>query len=303
MTLINTFAGIGWDPELRGILAVAAGTIVWMGSIYLILATNLANRLGFMVALAGFFGWMVILGLFWWIKPSATGPAGRAPSWEIEEVNTGDLTQATLEDARALGADLDSVELPSPEELSEMTVGQFEAAAAEVEPELSDWKLIAPSDPSRGEAQATVDEYLTSGEYPGIDSTDDYVAQYAFETGGKPERTSDGWFGRAADKVARSVRITHPPHYAIIQVCPSTAETRAEAAEAGQAPPTPTCDQNADKVNIVLVRDLGQQRLPVALFTIGSGLIFALLCYMLHVRDRVVAEHRSAPLPAPATGA
>lgn len=302
MSLITTFAGIGWDPEIRGILAVAAGLFVWMGSIYLILATNLANRLGFMVALAGLFGWFVILGLFWWIKPSATGPAGDPPSWDIEEANVGDLTAANLEDARELGGDLESVTLPSPEELSEMTAAQFEATGEEVDPQLSGWELVAPSDPARGEAQATVDEYLTSGEIIGIDSTDDYVTTYAFETGGKPDRTSDGWWGRTADKISRSLRLTHPPHYAIIQVCPTTAETRAEAAEAGEAPPTPTCDENADKINIVMVRDLGQRRTPVALFTIGSTLIFGLLCYMLHVRDRVVAEHRSAPVPA-TTGA
>lgn len=302
MNLINTFAGIGWDPEIRGILAVAAGLFVWMGSVYLILATNLANRLGFMVALAGLFGWLVILGLFWWIKPSATGPAGRAPAWEIEEVNTGDLTTSSLEQARELGADLDSVTLPSPEELSEMTAAQFATTGDEVDPQLSDWKLVAPADPARGEAQATVDEYLTGGEYLGIDSTDDYVTTYVFETGGKPDRSGDSAVDRIADKVTRTLRLTHPTHYAIIQVCPTTAETRAEAAEAGQAPPTPTCDENADRISIVMVRDLGERRTPVALFTVGSGLIFALLCYMLHVRDRVVDEHRSAPIPA-TTGA
>jgi hypothetical protein len=302
MNLITTFAGIGWDPELRGILAVAGGLAVWMGSIYLILATNLANRLGFMVALAGLFGWLTILGLFWWIKPSATGPAGRPPAWEIEEVNTGDLPGASLEQARDLGADLDEVTLPTPEEISEMTAAQFAATADEVDPQLDNWRLIAPSDPARGEAQAIVDEYLTGGDYLGIDSTDDYVTQYAFETGGKPDRTSDGWWGRTADKISRSLRLTHPPHYAVIQVCPSTADTRAEAAEAGQAPPTPTCDEDADKINIVMVRDLGERRTPVALFTLGSGLTFALLCYMLHVRDRVAEQHRSAPVPA-TTGA
>ena len=55
MTLTHTLAGISWDPEIRGILIVAVGAAVLMGSVYLLLATNLGNRLGFMVALAGFF--------------------------------------------------------------------------------------------------------------------------------------------------------------------------------------------------------------------------------------------------------
>jgi hypothetical protein len=67
----------------------------------------------------------------------------------------------------------------------------------------------------------------------------------------------------------------------------------------GEAPPTPECDPNADLVSVVLVRDLGEARLMPALVCLGSGLIFGLLCLMLHQRDRAVAANLAAPLPAP----
>jgi hypothetical protein len=295
MSLTQLLAGIGWDPQIRGLLVVVVGVVVLMGSIYLVLATNLATRLGFMVALAGFFGWMLILGLFWWISPSETGPAGSAPAWEVEEINTGDLSQASLTEAR----DIDLSNLPDPETLQDATPEEFEAIAAEEEAHLSGWGLVAESDPSRGEAQAVVDEALTAGEYPGISATSDYVPMYALEIGGKPERKSDGVFDRVANKITNSLRVTSPPHYAVVQVCLTTPESRPEAAAPGETPPSPECDTDTDRISVIMVRDLGDRRLPVALVTIGSGLIFGVLCYMLHVRDRRVTEHVSAPLPAP----
>jgi hypothetical protein len=296
MTLTHTLAGIAWDPQIRGFLAVGVGVVVLMGSVYLILATNLGNRLGFLVSLTAFFGWMVILGIFWWIKPSTTGPQGRVPAWTVEEINTGDLTQAQLEDARALA---ELPQLPDPDELADMDAARFEEVSAETAPELSGWHLVSAAEPSRGEAQSVVDETITAGEYPGIDSTDDYVTQYVFETGGKPQRESDAVVDRIANEITNTLRITSPPHYMVVQLCPSLADTRAEAAQPGQAPPTPECDPNADTVSVILVRDLGQRRLLPALITLCSGAVFGLLCLMLHLRDKQVAENRAAPLPAP----
>jgi hypothetical protein len=299
MTLIHTLAGIGWQPEIRGLLTVAVGVAVLMGSVYLLLATNLGNRLGFMVALAAFFGWMTILGIFWWIKPSATGPAGDPPRWEVEEVNYGDLGQAILDEAH----DLDTSDLPSPDDLRALTPAEFEQVAAEEEPLLNEWKLIPESDTAYGEAKATVDAELTNGNYLGIDASSDYEGTYAFETGGKPERDGDGVLDRVVYKFTDTfAHPTNPTHYAIVQVCPTTLESRPEAAEPGAAPPTLECDESADTISVIMVRDLGQRRTLPALITIISGLLFGLLCYMLHVRDRVVVEHRSAPLPAPTGG-
>jgi hypothetical protein len=71
---------------------------------------------------------------------------------------------------------------------------------------------------------------------------------------------------------------------------------------AGQPPPAPQADPNAQVISVVLVRDIGQRRVPAALMFISFSTIFTILCTMLHLRDRGVAEHRSAPVPATTGG-
>ena len=290
MTLVNTFAGISWDPQIRGILTVVVGVAVLMGSVYLLLATNLAARLGFLIALAAVFGWLTIHGITWWLYPPGNGPAGRIPSWEIEEINHGDLQQAQLSEAH----DLDTAGLPSPEDLREMTPEEVEEVNEEFADELNEWRLLPEGDAARGEAQTTIDTALATGIIPGIGDTTDYLYLYAFDTGGKPERKSDSAWDRFTNEVTNSLRITSPPHYAIVQLQP----TLDQEAEPGQPPPTPEANESASVISVVLVRDLGERRLPAALVTVGSASTFGLLCMMLHQRDRRVKEHREAPLPA-----
>jgi hypothetical protein len=294
VTLLPTLAGIAWDPQIRGILAVLAGVLVLMGSVYLLLATNLANRLGFMIALTAIFGWMTIHATVWWIYPPGNGPGGRIPSWEIEEINYGDLSQALLTEAH----DLDTSDLPSTEELQDATPEQATEISEEHAGELGEWKLLAVSDASRGEAETTIDAALAEGIVPGLEDPTSRVFTYAFETGGKPARDGDGVWDRVTNKIDQALTLRHPPHYAIVQFQAAIPQE----AVAGQPPPVPEADPNAQVISAVLVRDIGQRRLPAALLTIGCGLTFGLLCAMLHTRDRRVAEHRSAKVPATTGG-
>ena len=70
---------IGWEPELRGLLTVIIGVVVLMGSIYMIMATNMGSRLSFLVTLTGLMGWMALMGATWWIY--GIGLKGPEPSW------------------------------------------------------------------------------------------------------------------------------------------------------------------------------------------------------------------------------
>ncbi|MYA84444.1 MAG: hypothetical protein F4Y12_02550, partial [Acidimicrobiaceae bacterium] len=108
----HVIAGLAWDPEIRGFMAVFAGVIVLMGSVWLLLALNTGTRLGTLVATAGFFGWMVIMAAVWWIY--GIGWAGDTPTWQLQEINVGDLDAAALEEARVLP---DLPELPTAFEL------------------------------------------------------------------------------------------------------------------------------------------------------------------------------------------
>ena len=66
-------------------LVVLVGSAVLMGSVWLILTTNVGSRVGTLNAVAGFFGWMAIMGFVWWIY--GIGMVGEAPSWQVVEVN------------------------------------------------------------------------------------------------------------------------------------------------------------------------------------------------------------------------
>ncbi|HZA75989.1 MAG TPA: hypothetical protein VE623_06310 [Acidimicrobiales bacterium] len=294
MSLVPVLAGIAWDPQIRGILAVLTGVIVLAGGVYLLLATNLAQRLGFLVILSALFGWMTIHGLVWWLYPPGQGPIGDIPAWEVEEINHGDLSQALLDDAH----DLDTSGLPTPDEINDATDAQIVDINGEFADELNEWTLLSPADASRAEAQSVADATLAEGVVPGLEDTSSYVHLYAFDTGGKPERESDAVWDRVTNRITNTLRVTSPPHYAIVQVQPAIPQEEV----VGEAPPPPEADPDAEVISIVMVRDLGQRRLVPALIAIGSGLMFGLLCAMLHARDRVVAEHQSAPLPAPTGG-
>ena len=185
--MLHLVAGIAWDPQLRGFLAVLVGVVVLMGSVYLILGTNLGSRLGFLVAISALFGWCTLMGLTWWIY-GTIGMLGEAPKWEVKEVvyasgSTDDsgLSDAALEAAR----DLDTSALPPPAEIQELDEADLDALLEEVEPTLGGWTFLPESNPSFGEAKATVDEHFVAfpDEELGLESAADYVTVYSFETG------------------------------------------------------------------------------------------------------------------------
>ena len=82
--VVLTIAGIGWEPEIRGALTVVLASTVLMGSVWLLLASNTGVRLGSLLTLAGFFGWMFLMGIVWWIY--GIGYAGSTPTWVYEEL-------------------------------------------------------------------------------------------------------------------------------------------------------------------------------------------------------------------------
>ena len=108
MEALDVIAGLAWDPEIRGFMAVFAGVVVLMGSVWLLLALNTGTRLGTLIAVTGFFGWIVIMAVVWWIY--GIGWAGNTPTWQLTEINVGDLDAAALEQATTLP---DAVVLPS----------------------------------------------------------------------------------------------------------------------------------------------------------------------------------------------
>lgn len=291
MSIVNVLAGIAWDPQIRGFLATAVGVVVLLGSVYLLLLTNVGTRLGFLIASAAFWGWMFLMGTIWWVYGNV-GMLGEAPHWEVKEVLYPDTDASSIDQVR----ELDTAELPGHDELAEEIEADPVAAEERYQPTLgADWRLLPESNPSFGEAQATVDAFMSDEGVPAleIDGADDYVTLYAFERGGKDELERDP---SRIDRILHELKTTfwqvsHPVHHAVIQVQPVIEQE----AEPGQPPPRPQADPSEPVISVVMVRNLGDVRFPAAMITIGSGIVFALLCHALHRRDERVAELRALP--------
>ncbi len=252
-----------WDPTIRGYLVVGVAVAVLCGSIYLLLATNLGNRLGFLVALSGLFGWMVLMGSVWWVY--GIGYVGPDASWEVKEVVE---SQSATDTSAAVNADA-----------RDLTEG---------------WESVAEDNPSRGELQAAADEALTGEEKitEVFTASSDYKAVAVYERGGKDP-----------DALVSRLPLRHPPHYAVVQVQPvvpvsvlaspdDPCPAGNECYVLGETPPKAQADTSAPVFTVVLERDLGAKRLPAALLTVASLLVFGLCVYLLHERDKQAMANR-----------
>ena len=267
---MNALLAITWEPELRGILIVIIAVVTLCGSVYLVLGTNLGARLGFLVALSGLAGWMALMGGIWWVY--GIGLKGPEPSWEAIPGRT--VIQDT-EALRSAGV-LDS--LPTiPEDAT------FRDEADLVADQFVDegWVQLEESEPSFGQAGSSAGELLVETE---TFATGEFQVERVFDTGG--ERYPK--INESLDFLA----FFHKPHFAVVEVAPL--EQLRE--EPGRAPTAPEIDTTRQHQYVYMVRDLGARRQPAALITIGSTLVFLLLCWMMHRRDRVVAENRSRQL-------
>lgn len=290
MQTLNLIAGIAFDPTIRGILAVLVGVVVLMGSVYLLLATNTGNRLGFLLALTGLFGWMAIMGSIWWIY--GIGMQGQAPEWDVVEYNAGDVDQAVTEkvtelELSDLPQDDDGVDYEAMSTLAEEDPERFVEINERFQEDSDGWRWMPASDPSRGEAEATV-----SAELPecstcnfGIENPADFLVLGAFEVGGKEGLPAEpSRWDRIRTQIVSAFTIKNPERYAVVQV----QRVIEQEPEPGQAPPTPEVDPDEPIISVVMIRDIGDRRFPAAMITIGSTLIFALLCWVLHQRERIL---------------
>ena len=74
--------------------------MLFIGSIYLLLGTNLGARLGFLVTFTSLMGFLMILSILWLTTASPLeSPKGRVASWSVIE-NVPDITKAKTEAVR-----------------------------------------------------------------------------------------------------------------------------------------------------------------------------------------------------------
>ena len=84
--MLHLLAGIAWDPQIRGFLAVLVGVVVLMGSVYLLLGTNLGARLGLPRRAQRPLRLVHDHGRSPGGSTAPSGCSARPRSWEVEEV-------------------------------------------------------------------------------------------------------------------------------------------------------------------------------------------------------------------------
>jgi len=260
---------INWYPELRGILIVIIGASVLVGSIYVILMTNMGARLGFLVVLTALVGWFFIMGAIWWTY--GKGLLGTDPSWQPVGGRT------VLQDNRSLS---EAGVLSNPIEIPAGTNPADTAALVNQQLIANGWKQLDPAAPEYQQAGAAATTFL---EESGALKAGEFQVVNVFDKGG--ERRPQLWDGKL-DFLA----FFHKPHYSLVEVVPLVPQRD----EAGRAPPAPVIDTTQPHQYVFMIRDMGSRRKPAGFITVGSLLVFLVLCYMLHSRDRRVQANRAA---------
>ncbi len=268
---MNALLSIAWEPELRGALTVIIGVVALGGSTYLLLGTNLGARLGFLVAVAGLFGWMASMGAIWWAY--GIGLQGQLPSWQPADPFTIVRDGRQLIDAELLEA---PVVVNSDASFSDIADSAAMSLANE------GWLRLPEDDQGRGQAIAAADEIIQN--QAELYAAGEYEAVAVYERGG--DRYPK--IGEEFDFFA----FFHKPKYAVVEIAPVIPQR----VEPGRAPARPIIDEQQPHQYVVMLRDLGSQRQPAAFVTIGSTLIFLVSCWLLHRRDKVVRAHLSGQL-------
>jgi hypothetical protein len=169
-----------WEPQLHGILVVTLAVVLLPGTVYLLLATNLGSRLGFLIAIAGLFGWMSIMGIVWTVY--GIGLKGTANAWVVKTVVPGDIAAS-----------------------SNLVLDGFPTG----------WHKLATDVPEVADASTAADPALAppadTGKQGIYTSSSDYLAVAAYDKGG--EKYLPGW-----SHPPEFIAFKHKPHYFVLQV-------------------------------------------------------------------------------------
>jgi hypothetical protein len=260
---------IGWEPEIRGLLTVVMAVTMLCGSIYLIMATNMGARLAFLVVLTALFGWLMLMGITWWIY--GIGLKGPDPTWKEVPGRT------VLQDADALyTAGVLDVRPDFPEDAT------FNERADLVSAQLlaQGYTILDKSDAQFGQVQAAASVFLeeeeafVAGQFEIIE---------VFDVGGNRYPK----IGESLDFLA----FFHEPHFVVAEAAPLV-QVRTEP---GRAPVPAEIDENAQRQYVYMVRDAGAVRRPATVLTLGGGAIFLALCFLLHRRERFMRDNLAMP--------
>jgi hypothetical protein len=238
-----------WYPTIIGILVVAAAIALFCGSIYVLLATNLGARLGFLAAFTGLMGFMVLLTVLWM---STTSPLntlrGTIPAWKVQQV------VSTLHD-KSVPANLRD---------APRTGRVVPTTAAAVIKAAVDARLVTTAPVAAFALPADINKFAR------FTTVTDFKEVKYYEIGGSTPHLVD-W------------QLNHKPLYAVVQFCGVLPNTL----PFGVPPPTPTCDPSSTKSGFAILRfEYGSLRIPPFVAFLASSILFGLGLLSLHWREK-----------------
>jgi hypothetical protein len=262
-----------WYPTILGILVVVSAVVLFCGSVYLLLATNLGAKLGFLVAAGALSGFMVLLSMLWLTTASPLNTLkGRVPSWKPVELLESDLARSNIPDVAAI---TDQTEQVDPTEATNV-----KAAV--------DAAVVKPTG-TNGEEPPPATKYAT------FEDTTAYLVSQTYEVGGGGR--TDITFGGSFPWVHVSF---HNPKYAVATICP----VLEQEVPFGDPIPAAKCDPDQPVTHLVLERDLGSLRVPPFVVFLASSILFGLSLLGMHWRERdLQAAKAAAEAEAPQTPA
>ena len=269
--MLSALFAVSWDPEIRGIIVVLCMFLTLCGGTYLVIGTNLGARLGVLISVAALFGWMAMMGAVWWIY--GIGLKGREPTWKpatpISIIRDGTL----LSNAEVIDGPIKVAAGSSPAEVAAPVKKQLEAEK---------WVRLDDADPRRGQAAASADDIIQNKakEF----AAGEYLTLSVYDRGG--ERSPK--INDSLDFLA----FRHAPRYALVEIAPLLPQRT----EPARAPAKPVIDSSQPHRYLLMIRDLGTKRQPAIFITLGSSLIFGILCWLLHRRDRFVLANATGEL-------
>ena len=209
------------------------------------------------------------MGAVWWTY--GKGLLGPAASWQPVAENTVVQDSASLYDT-----DIDHDGAIDESGLTPAQVSQ------KVDDQLVDrgWTKLLPSVPAYQQAGAAATTML---EETGAFQAGEFQVVEVFEKGG--ERSPQPFGGEPTSSRSGTSRTSRSSRWH--RWSPS-------APNPDERRPSPSSTPTRPHQYVLMVRDLGALRQPAGFITVGSLIVFLVLCYLLHSRDRVVAENKAA---------
>jgi hypothetical protein len=268
----GVLAALEWNVTTRGILFPAIMFIILVGSTYMILATNIGNRLGFLLANAGFWAWMTLMTITWMVY--GIGLKGTPPSWRVKEVITA-VGNAQSDKVATLDAYVKGGKLPA------------------------GWTEVLEGTPTRGEAQSASDAHLVEEKV--FKSATEFAHIGGYEIGGaqrlklRPRLEKGGDWWNPSDY--RFMGLMHQKRYYVDRVAPYKLD--AFGLPELDAKKKPIIDTTKPVYNSVMVRNLGNLRQPAFKVFLASLIMLIISSRALHKRDRqVMAAMKTRPATA-----